>query len=286
MDLLKALERFLAAKRRSVATQNRYRYSLGKHIAFLGPKRDVTSVMVEDIDRWEKKQRGLGLSVWTVNGRIKDVKAFWQWLEDAGYVMVSPAASQKVLQFKPNRMRQMAISDENLARLMAYAKKKNAREYAIVRLLADTGCRRAAVINLRLSDLDLKNHEATLIGKGDTPYDVALSSRLVDALTCYIAERPQVTHDYVFATVRRPYGPLSKQGAASMWRRLVREAGLSEGRYNMHSLRHWFTSRLARMGVNMAYIQEALGHRDLETTRLYVGVCKETLKEIVESAAL
>lgn len=284
MTLQEALELFLAAKPRSDATKRLYQHTLGMHFRFLGgPERCAASVTPDEIKDWVEDLADQGLSFWTVNGRVKDVKAFWKWLADEGHIPSTPAASHKVSKFKPNRMRKMAITDENLARLLECARQKGAREYAIVRMLADTGCRRAAVVNLRLNQLDLEGHEATLIGKGDKPYDVALSQKLVDALRVWLRERPDdPDHGYVFVCTNEPYDPLSPSGLSSLWRRLVEDAGIENGRANMHSLRHWFTSKLARMGTNMAYIQEALGHQDMETTRLYVRVCMEQMKEIVE----
>lgn len=288
MNLQEALELFLSAKARSEATKRQYRHSLGLLFKFLkGPERDITTVTPEDIDAWVKSHEGQDLSFWTMNGRIKDAKAFWKWLADEGHIPFSPAASHKVSKFKPNRMRKMAITDENLVTLLAYAQEKGTREYAIVRMLADTGCRRAAVVKLRISDLDLEGREATLIGKGDNPYDIALSSKLVEAFKAWLKERPDdPDHDYVFVSKNEPYDPLKPSGLSTLWVRLVEDAKIKNGKCNMHALRHLFTSRLARMGTNMAYIQEALGHQDMETTRLYVGVCQDVLKEIVENASV
>jgi integrase/recombinase XerD len=286
MTLQEAYELFLAAKRRSDKTRKQYRHTLGLHFKGLGgPERDVETVTTEEVTKWVKRQEKLTLSPWTVNGRIKDVKAFWRWVDETKHINSSLWQMLKVKKFKPNRMRKMAISDEDLSRLLDHAKEVSEREYAIARLLADTGCRRAAVSKLRLSQIDFDDRFATLYCKGEEFYDAPLTLRVVDALRAYLKVRPPVKHDYVFVSMRSPHGPLTESGISSLWRRLTHD-GEYESRSNMHALRHNFTSRLARKGVNMAYIQEALGHQDMKTTRLYVKVCQDTLRDIVDSVSV
>ena len=89
----------------------------------------------------------------------------------------------------------------------------------------------------------------------------------------------------MFTSKRPPYPPLTPIGLSTFWRHLCLKAGLN-GHCGLHSVRHHFAVRLARAGVNMAYIQDALGHTDMKTTRLYVRVLRDKLLEAVEDASL
>ncbi|WP_330387723.1 tyrosine-type recombinase/integrase [Lacrimispora sphenoides] len=44
-------------------------------------------------------------------------------------------------------------------------------------------------------------------------------------------------------------------------------------RFSCHSLRHTFTTRLIENNVNLKFIQDALGHKDVQTTlNIYADV--------------
>ena len=45
-------------------------------------------------------------------------------------------------------------------------------------------------------------------------------------------------------------------------------------RLGVHTLRHSFATHLLMSGVELCEIQELLGHRNLETTRVYIHIAK------------
>jgi len=47
-----------------------------------------------------------------------------------------------------------------------------------------------------------------------------------------------------------------------------------------HDLRHSFASHLLESGVNLRYIQNLLGHKNISTTTIYTKVANSGLKKI------
>ena len=47
-----------------------------------------------------------------------------------------------------------------------------------------------------------------------------------------------------------------------------------------HSSRHSLASLLESRGVSLRYIQELLGHSDLQTTRIYLHSTEKTIRDI------
>ena len=49
----------------------------------------------------------------------------------------------------------------------------------------------------------------------------------------------------------------------------------------LHSLRHSIATHLLENGISTSYVQQFLGHKQLETTETYVRIHKEQLKKLV-----
>ena len=53
--------------------------------------------------------------------------------------------------------------------------------------------------------------------------------------------------------------------------------------FSCHNLRHTFTTRMVEAGVNIKVIQDALGHKDIQTTmNIYADVTRELKKSEFE----
>jgi integrase len=153
------------------------------------------------------------------------------------------------------------------------------RDYALLLFYFLTGLRRSEVIGLRGNDLETKDE--TLIikyrrkGGKFTAREVADPAAL-EALKDYLeiagrlnvlgSERPLWTrHD----RAGQPGAPLTSHAFDKNLKRYAREAGL--GRVHIHQTRHTFARIVAEETGSIVETQDALGHKNLATTRVYVG---------------
>ena len=75
----------------------------------------------------------------------------------------------------------------------------------------------------------------------------------------------------------RPYSERSVQNVVKM---ATKKANLNK-RVTPHTLRHCFATHLLDGGVNIRYIQELLGHKDIKTTLIYTHVSTEKATAVV-----
>jgi integrase/recombinase XerD len=128
--------------------------------------------------------------------------------------------------------------------------------------LADTGCRRAELVNLRLSDIDLAGKRALLTEKGRESRYVLLGDATKTALEAWLAKRPDGT-DRVFVGQR---GPLTTNAVNLMIARLKTQAGVT-GPVSPQSLRHAFAKLYLKSGGDLASLAGLMGHTDVAMTR-------------------
>ena len=118
---------------------------------------------------------------------------------------------------------------------------KGIRDYAILLVLADTGCRAAELVSMKLSGIDYNAHTIEVLGKGSRVRNVAFGAKTGKALLAYRRARSQQTaaagHDELWIGVR---GPLAD--SKSVWQ-LVRQRAVAagiDGRAFPHLFRHTF----------------------------------------------
>lgn len=74
--------------------------------------------------------------------------------------------------------------------------------------------------------------------------------------------------------------PLNSKAMAHIFEVWLPKRGI-EG-VTAHRLRHTFATELLKAGVNLAEIQELMGHTDISTTRIYIQVEVSKIKEAIE----
>jgi len=153
------------------------------------------------------------------------------------------------------------------------------RNAALFVLMHDAGLRTCEVIGLKVADVradtvDGQSMTALRLEttKGDRERMVYLTAEADDLLTRWLDAKKakglgRFTH--VFTTLKG--GPLAGAYLRELAARKGAEAGIG-WRVHPHALRHTFATDLLEETGDLALVQDALGHRDPETTRVYAKV--------------
>jgi site-specific recombinase XerD len=126
----------------------------------------------------------------TARARHTALKSFFRWTTNQGITTTDPSSGL------PRPAPDESVAPiytqwdvEQLLGVCAGTDFFNLRDTAIIRFFATTGARRAEVAALRVTDLDLRTHNALLHGRAGRDRDVHLTDATVAALLRYLRAR-------------------------------------------------------------------------------------------------
>jgi site-specific recombinase XerD len=160
------------------------------------------------------------------------------------------------------------------------------RSYAMLLLLATYGLRGIEVQSLRLDDIDWRNGRIRIANrKAGNSTDYPLAASAGEAILDYLkGGRPASTHREVFLTAIAPIKPLtSPSPIAYQVQKLLAQAGITVERPGTHSFRYSCAQRLLESDTPLKTIGDYLGHTHPESTRRYIKIALDQLREVALS---
>jgi integrase/recombinase XerD len=155
------------------------------------------------------------------------------------------------------------------------------RDFAILSLLARLGLRASEVAGLLLDDIDWRDGEVVVHGKGRRADHLPLPTDVGEAVAAYLSKaRPPAACRNVFVTQRAPTRPMHPNTVSRVVLFACHRAGLAPVR--AHRLRHALATELVRQGVTLTAIGQLLRHRDAGTTATYAKVALGSLREVAQ----
>lgn len=156
------------------------------------------------------------------------------------------------------------------------------RNYAMLLLIATYGLRTCEIVSLTLDDI----HWST--GTIDIPQRktsnqlvLPLTDAVADALIDYLRNsRPHLSYRQVFLRLRAPHGILKPTAVTEAFQRQARISGLDIPYQGPHCLRHSYAVHLLRQGTSVKVISDVLGHRNLESTCVYLRLAIDDLRSV------
>jgi integrase/recombinase XerC/integrase/recombinase XerD len=273
------VERYLLrceVEAKAADTLRAYRETLGRFARVLAEDgapdaiEEITSEHVVDyLGRFTE------LSKETRHRYFREVRRFFNWLVENGYIEQSPFRGMRNVNVPP-RVKQPFAPEEIAALLAACGEPATdtaLRNRAMVLTLLDTGVRCRELARLRLQDLDLEARRLHIVdgAKGGKQRIAAFAERGHRALRSYLSRRGTEPGP-LFAALSphgalRPGVPLQTNGVKQMLRRLGRRAGVSK--VHAHRFRHTFATWAIRSGAREIDVQYLLGHSSSDMVRRY-----------------
>lgn len=156
------------------------------------------------------------------------------------------------------------------------------RDFTILYLAIRYGLRSGELVSLRLDDIDWRAGTLRVPQfKTKQTLVLPLTDEAGDILCRYLREaRPPTLHRELFLRRRAPVDPLTAAAVHDLLEDRVERSGLPLGRVNPHALRHSFAVHLLRERVSVKAIGDTLGHRDAESTAVYLRLATDDLRQV------
>lgn len=224
-------------------------------------------------------------SVVTVNRKISTLRTFYKWALRKGYTTTNPML--KILAPKKPKRLPVTVQDANINRLLEPGigneamvhPYREARDTFIIELFYSTGMRRAELVGLKVSDINLQRKEVRVLGKGNKERSIPLTDELIQSFNKYQKERNMLEDCAETALF------LTEKGKA-IYPRLVHDIVAGKlasittlSKKSPHVLRHSFATHMLDRGADLNAIKEILGHANLAATQVYTHNSISKLKE-------
>ena len=153
------------------------------------------------------------------------------------------------------------------------------RLLALLELLYGSGLRATELVALPLAAVPRDAPLLTVTGKGSQQRMVPVSGRARQALTRWLAVRPE-GGKFLFPSRGKH---LTRIRLFQLVKGLAGRSGIDPAKVSPHVLRHAFATHLLEGGADLRVLQMLLGHADIATTQIYTHVDSARLVELVNA---
>ena len=205
----------------------------------------------------------------TVNNKRKFLSAFFVWATKEEIIDWNPML--KINSIKEKYVTKKPFSDIELAKIRDVL--KNDREKALVEFLLSTGCRVSEVAGLKVEDVNFRDGECVVCGKGNKERTVYINNKAMYYLERYLPDKMDASRPLFLNGWGKS---MAKGNIEQLMRDIGKRAGVSK--VHPHRFRRTMATNAMKRGMPVQYIQVILGHSKLDTTMIYCIYDKEMVK--------
>ena len=247
----------------------------------------LISVDSDIVRTWIGSLIEVGFKTSSVNRKLSSLKSFYKFLTKSGIIEKNPVKSvsgpklnSKIPSFVSEKQMDEILDDEN----NFSDDFTGVRNQLLIEILYLTGMRRAELLSLKDSDIDLTSCTIRVTGKGNRQRLIPFSDLTKEKLQKYIRVRDkEIENKSTFLFV--------KEDGNAMYPKLVYKIinnhlkSISTlSKKSPHVLRHSFATAMLNNGAEINSIKELMGHTSLSSTEIYTHVTFEEMKKTYQNA--
>ena len=251
---------------KTITTYNQHFRAISKHIDINNPIERVSKL---DLENMIANMRDACLAPNSIKSYTRTLKSFFSWCNEEGI------SALNIKLYRAEETVKETYTDEELKALLQKpnirrCKFPEYRDWVIINLLLNNGCRAATIRNIQNRDVDLENRIIFLRHtKSKRAQAIPLCGALCNVLKEYMSIRGGADEDYLFPN--ESGAQLTENGLRCSIARYNKRRGVSKT--SIHLFRHTFARKyLVDCGGNAFTLQRLLGHSTLDMTKHYCAI--------------
>lgn len=279
-------EFLLNKKRASANTISSYKRDIVNYIKYLkdnnfdGINANSTMVLNYLLDIQKA-----GKSPATASRALASIRSFYQYLMQNKKVTSDP--TYKMHSFNSERKLPRGLSEIQINLLLDTPVCRNVkgfRDKAMLETMYATGMSVSDIINIRLTDINLKIGYINCRHEGKERV-IPIYTLARDSIKDYLEKRDAIPNsdktDFLFLNLSGE--PLSRQGLWKILKTYLKKAQLPTD-ITPHSLRHSFALHLLENGADLKSVKDMLGHVNITSTQVYEKQLKDKMTQVYFNA--
>ena len=223
----------------------------------------------------------------TIRHTLTSIRQFLLYLHETGRTaknlsLIVPNHGASPCQKLPSTYSKEEIG--KLLGIMDRADSKGKRDYAMILLAARLGLRSSDICHLRFSELDWKQNKILLKQKKTgVPIELPLLPEIGEAIIDYLKYGcPQSELPFVVLKHMPPYEVVTGAAFTNAIKSGMHRAGIvhiGNRKHGPHALRHSLANILLGKNTPLPVITGILGHKNPETTKMYLSIDVVSLRK-------
>lgn len=265
-------------------TETNYLIDLDNYSSYLKNKRinykNISYKQITEYIKYLTKEEKLEKS--SINRHLSSIRSFYNYLIRIQDVESNPFKIVKGPKKSVKLPNYMKYSEFEIMINSCDNDPLGIRNIAILETLFATGARVGEIVKIKLSDIDFKQLEIKVLGKGNKERICYFNNHCSEALKKYLQESRSFLlgnkkSDYLF--INHIGGNLTDRGIRLIIDNIIKKSSLNS-KITPHTFRHTFATMLLNEGCDLKSVQELLGHVNLSTTSIYTHVTSDRIKDI------
>lgn len=275
-------------KKTSHNTEVSYQRDLKKMSVFLSDRgiSEAAEVRELDLEGYLNYMEREKFASSTISRSVASIRAMFQYLFKEGRIQRDPSGNLKPPKVEKKAPEILSVDEvDMLLKQPDHNTPKGIRDTAMLELLYATGMRVSELIHLHTTDVNLQFGYVTCHDNGKERI-IPIGNVSRDALLRYIeqARGAFVKDDGETALFTNCTGKaMSRQGFWKVLKGYADDAGIKRD-ITPHTLRHSFAVHMLQNGADIKSVQEMLGHSDISTTQVYLGMNMNKMRDVYMKA--
>ena len=256
---------------KSSCTIELYRFHLSRMLSYVN--KDVTTISDDDVYQFlynYKHQRPVSNAY--LNQLRLIYNGFFKWLIKKRIRITNPVDAIDLI--KCQRKVKKPLTAEEVERLRSACESE--RDLAIIECLYSTAVRASELLQLDRDDISFDRDDIIVLGKGNKERITYLNAKSHIHLQNYLSMRTD-DNPALFVSSKAPHERLTRRGLEDLINRIAASANVEK--VHPHRFRRTSATDLLNAGMPIEQVQELLGHKSIETTRIYCTVNQEAVKQ-------